>query len=1111
MHHRIATLIFMLGLAVPGTGTAWDGATLLPPGTIGTPIKIERAFLSADGSGWVQGPYGQLFRLRDGKIRRVDVPSPFGTHAGVYVAAPMPDGGIVGTISGDGCSTARFTSDGRIRWTAAYCNEAVANADGTVWLGDYLADPNYSVELRHLGTDGSLIALPDPAVQADVPGHFGRRRLFPAPGGDGVFVIGGVGTGNGAQARILRLDAAGKLLWRWQSSDVWRGNASAAVTPDGEVVLAGIAPTAGGGAANSNILQVARVSADGRLRWINRAVRNLAPEALSLLGHRDGGASLHAYSGTDYEYRLVRLRADGSVAWEKDSGIEDASEYQPLPLLTEADDGSTQLVGGNLVGPDLGLRYLRVGSDGEIRINRTIGNHVPALAGGTIYLAGPTHAPLARLTDGGDLAPTAYTGATATTQMVLAASTSGAAGAEFLLTSDRDEDDRRPQPHYAVTRVSADGRIAWQRDVADQIGDDEDAGSAAITANATRVCTLTRRMRPGVDDIYWRRIGYIECLDAATGSPLWQREVARSVGYGSVGAVLLPDGKLLAAWSAYEGHHVELFDTDGRSLQVAFGDHNISGIASHRSGQLALLLWDESADGTLIRVFGPDAKQRYAVTRGALGIRGPVSSVAIDENGAIAAFGLAPVDAEPTTVNGVVYHTDPTTNRSWRTVLPPLQNDGLWANLLLSENALYVAQRYNPNIQGSSMPSSRPRPTHLYRLDRSSGSLRWHAESTHGDLNAQVMALSADGSRLVSLHGHRQRLRVETYGSVDGRLLSDGWQDCAALECEPSRLSVGGDGTFRLIAQAQSSDYGTGAAVYRERDLDGSAPPVRLGQPGIAGAWWSPYANGEGITFDWLPASRTLFGAWFTYSTGGSNAASELRWYTVQANGVADGAGKVELPILQTGGGVFDAGPTVSPQRVGTAQLEFHDCNKAILHYAFDATVNDGRQGTITLSRLSPATQPCLLSDGSSVPGAGARPPQNGFDARLSGSWFDEATAGQGLEFTVQPGGVFFAPWFTFDPAGSADDTNRQHWFTLQGDLAQARDGKAELVLVQTLGGAFDSQPTYNANAIGSASLRVLGCDRAELDYRVDDTINAGAFRGRSGTLRLTRAGGCAP
>lgn len=1111
MQRRVATLIYTLGLVLPGTGAAWDGATLLPPGEIGTPIKIERAFLSADGSGWAQGPFGQLFRLRDGKIRRVDVPSPFGNNAGVHVAAPMPDGGIVGRISGDDCRTARFTSDGRIRWTAAYCNEAVADADGTVWLGDFSGEPNYSSAIRHLGTDGSLIALPDPALQAEMPGHFDRRqRLFSAPGGDGVIIVGGVGTGgNGVQARVLRLDTAGKLLWRWQSSDVWRGNTSASVTPDGEVLLAGTAPTAGGGT-TGYISQVARVSADGRLRWINHAVTNVAADGLSMTGHRDGGASLHAYATTGFDYRLVRLRADGSVAWEKDAGVDGLSEYQPLPLLTEADDGSTQLVGANSVGPELGLRYLRVGSDGEIRINHTIGNSVPALAGGTIFLAGPTHAPLARLTDGGDLAPTAYTGATATTQMILAASASGAAGAEFLLTSDRDEDDRRPQPHYAVTRVSADGRIAWQRDVADQIGEDEDAGSAAITANATRVCTLTRRMRTG-DDIYWRRSGYVECLDAATGNPVWQREVARSVDYGSVGAVLLPDGKLLAAWSAYEGHHVELFDTEGRSLQATFGDHSISGIASHPSGQLALLLWDESADGTLIRVFGPDAKQRYAVTRDALGIRGPVSSAAIDENGAIAAFGLAPVGAEPTMINGVVYHTDPAANRSWRTALPPLQNDGLWANLLLSGNALYVAQRYNRNMQSTSSPSSTPRPTHLYRLDRSSGNLRWQAESTHGDLQSQTMALSTDGSRLVSLHGHRQRLRVEAYDSADGHLASEGWQDCAALECDPSRLSVGSDGTFRLIAQVQSSDYGTGAAVYRERNLDGSAPPVRLDQPGIAGAWWSPYANGEGITFDWLPASRTLFGAWFTYSTGGGNAASELRWYTVQANGVADGAHRVELPILQTGGGNFDAGPAVSPQRVGTAQLEFHDCNKATLQYAFDATVNDGRRGTITLSRLSPATHPCLLADGSSLPGAGARPPQNGFDARLSGSWFDEATAGQGLEFTVQPGGVFFAPWFTFDPAGTADDAGRQHWFTLQGDLAQARDGKAELVLVQTLGGAFDSEPTYNANAIGSASLRVLGCDRAELDYRVDDTANAGAFRGRHGTLRLTRAGGCAP
>jgi hypothetical protein len=37
------------------------------------------------------------------------------------------------------------------------------------------------------------------------------------------------------------------------------------------------------------------------------------------------------------------------------------------------------------------------------------------------------------------------------------------------------------------------------------------------------------------------------------------------------------------------------------------------------------------------------------------------------------------------------------------------------------------------------------------------------------------------------------------------------------------------------------------------------------------------------------------------------------------------------------------------------------------------------------------------------------------------------------------------------------------------------------------------------------------GCDRAELDYRFDDTSGAGTFRARNGTLRLARAGGCAP
>ncbi len=287
-------------------------------------------------------------------------------------------------------------------------------------------------------------------------------------------------------------------------------------------------------------------------------------------------------------------------------------------------------------------------------------------------------------------------------------------------------------------------------------------------------------------------------------------------------------------------------------------------------------------------------------------------------------------------------------------------------------------------------------------------------------------------------------------------------------------------------------------------------PPVRLDQPGVAGLWFSPYANGEGLAIDWLPASRTLFAAWFTFTTNGGNDPAGQRWYTLQVNGVPANATSLELPILETTGGNFDAGPAVSPEIIGRATLTFRDCSNATLRYRFDAGHNDAAEGTITLSRLTPQTQGCILANGSTQPGAGARPPAKGFDAQQSGAWYDDSAIGQGLQLNIQPDGVFFAPWFTYDPAGTQNDPGRQHWLTLQGDLAQAVDGRVELQLIQTIGGAFDRVPTYNAYAIGSATLRMLGCGRAALDYRFANAPTAGPYAGRSGTLDLKRMGDCA-
>ncbi len=177
----------------------------------------------------------------------------------------------------------------------------------------------------------------------------------------------------------------------------------------------------------------------------------------------------------------------------------------------------------------------------------------------------------------------------------------------------------------------------------------------------------------------------------------------------------------------------------------------------------------------------------------------------------------------------------------------------------------------------------------------------------------------------------------------------------------------------------------------------------------------------------------------------------------------------------------------------------------------FDPSYNSGAAGTITLSRLSPATQPCRLADGSLQPASGARPPSKGFDQRQSGSWYEPATGGQGMQLTVQPDGVFFAAWFAYDVAGAADDSGKQHWFTLQGNLAQAVNGKIDLVIVQTVGGAFDRRATRNRYVAGQATLQMNACDRATLTYRFNDDERVGAFAGRTGDLEMIKEGGCGP
>jgi len=118
----------------------------------------------------------------------------------------------------------------------------------------------------------------------------------------------------------------------------------------------------------------------------------------------------------------------------------------------------------------------------------------------------------------------------------------------------------------------------------------------------------------------------------------------------------------------------------------------------------------------------------------------------------------------------------------------------------------------------------------------------------------------------------------------------------------------------------------------------------------------------------------------------------------------------------------------------------------------------------------------------------------------LTGSWFEEATAGQGFEIEVFPDqtapgtGSFFVSWFTYDTvAGTAE---RQRWYTLAGPAVTGQPSAA-LTIYQNTGGNFNALPKTNPQPVGTAVLSFATCSSGQLTYTFTD--------GRTGTIPLTR------
>ena len=144
-----------------------------------------------------------------------------------------------------------------------------------------------------------------------------------------------------------------------------------------------------------------------------------------------------------------------------------------------------------------------------------------------------------------------------------------------------------------------------------------------------------------------------------------------------------------------------------------------------------------------------------------------------------------------------------------------------------------------------------------------------------------------------------------------------------------------------------------------------------------------------------------------------------------------------------------------------------------------------GATATLTATAPPPAGSPDLNQHG------------------LTGSWFESATSGQGIEIEVFPNltgpGVSLVQgaWFTFDsaPAGGVD---RERWYTFNGP-GQSGGANVPVTIFQNVGGNFNATPVTQATQVGTGTLTFADCSNATLSYAFTDGT------GRTGSIALTR------
>lgn len=266
------------------------------------------------------------------------------------------------------------------------------------------------------------------------------------------------------------------------------------------------------------------------------------------------------------------------------------------------------------------------------------------------------------------------------------------------------------------------------------------------------------------------------------------------------------------------------------------------------------------------------------------------------------------------------------------------------------------------------------------------------------------------------------------------------------------------------------------AITYEGRTL---VQPFAVGGPvyGATGLWYNPAQSGHGFTLETIDVNGTLHlsAAWFTYLDGAP------RWI----HGIAPIVdNQATIPAMISKGGRFP--PAFEPGSVavepwGTLAFTFAGADAATVSWS--SSRPGFGNGTLALSRLSGPADINLDDFDTGMP------------ACTSGSWYDPAQSGHGVQLQVAAAGgkrLLLATWYAFHEG-------EQIWLSGAGPIV---GDTAEVALVASSGGRFP--PAFDP---GEVTHRPWGTARFErLDpRRMRLTWQATADGFTSGELLLQR------